>query len=121
MRVPGAGAMVIVAETMGGRTSIAERKCNCRRDDARSVKHGKNKCGNQRYKCATCGATFVDESGPLGSMRLDMKTATMALAFSHCFNGGDNCRCAGSTGRFCASISRTRWMFALICIKAFTT
>ena len=43
-------------------------------------KHGKNKCGNQRYKCATCGATFVDESGPLGDMRLDMKQATMALA-----------------------------------------
>src|SRR3954470_1635770 len=43
-------------------------------------KHGKNKCGNQRYKCATCGATFVDDSGPLGSMRLDMKQATMALA-----------------------------------------
>ena len=33
-------------------------------------KHGKNKCGNQRYKCADCGATFVDESGPLGTMRL---------------------------------------------------
>jgi transposase-like protein/IS1 family transposase len=43
-------------------------------------KHGKNKCGNQRYKCATCGATFVDESGPLGDMRLDMKQATMALS-----------------------------------------
>ncbi len=43
-------------------------------------KHGKNKCGNQRYKCATCGATFVEESGPLGNMRVDMKTATMALS-----------------------------------------
>jgi IS1 family transposase/transposase-like protein len=43
-------------------------------------KHGKNKCGNQRYKCATCGATFVEESGPLGSMRVDMKTATMSLS-----------------------------------------
>ena len=43
-------------------------------------KHGKNKCGNQRYKCANCGATFVDESGPLGNMRLDMKQATMALS-----------------------------------------
>jgi transposase-like protein/IS1 family transposase len=42
-------------------------------------KHGKNKCGNQRYKCADCGATFVDESGPLGDMRVDMKTATLAL------------------------------------------
>ena len=42
-------------------------------------KHGKNKCGNQRYKCATCGATFVEESGPLGTMRVDMKQATLAL------------------------------------------
>ena len=43
-------------------------------------KHGKNKCGNQRYKCATCGATFVEESGPLGTMRVTMKEATMALS-----------------------------------------
>src|SRR4029079_4935271 len=43
-------------------------------------KHGKNKCGNQRYKCADCGATFVDESGPLGNMRVTMKEATMALS-----------------------------------------
>jgi transposase-like protein/IS1 family transposase len=43
-------------------------------------KHGKNKCGNQRYKCATCGATFVEESGPLGTMRVSMKQATMALS-----------------------------------------
>src|SRR5882757_7677492 len=43
-------------------------------------KHGKNKCGNQRYKCACCGATFVEESGPLGEMRVTMKEATMALS-----------------------------------------
>src|SRR4029078_4365431 len=43
-------------------------------------KHGKNKCGNQRYKCATCSATFVQKSGPLGDMRIDMKQATMALS-----------------------------------------
>src|SRR5688572_14221473 len=42
-------------------------------------KHGKNKCGNQRYKCAACGATFVEEGGPLGDMRVDMKQATLAL------------------------------------------
>ena len=42
-------------------------------------KHGKNKCGNQRYKCANCGATFVEESA-LGAMRVDTKTATMALS-----------------------------------------
>jgi transposase-like protein/IS1 family transposase len=43
-------------------------------------KHGKNKCGNQRYKCADCGVTFVDESGPLGNMRVSLKDATMALS-----------------------------------------
>jgi transposase-like protein/IS1 family transposase len=43
-------------------------------------KHGKNKCGNQRFKCATCGATFVEASGPLGDMRVSMKQATMALS-----------------------------------------
>jgi transposase-like protein/IS1 family transposase len=43
-------------------------------------KHGKNKCGNQRYKCATCGATFVEAGGPLGDMRVSMKQATMALS-----------------------------------------
>jgi transposase-like protein/IS1 family transposase len=42
-------------------------------------KHGKNKCGNQRYKCATCGATFVEESGPLGTMRVDLKQAATAI------------------------------------------
>jgi len=42
-------------------------------------KHGKNKCGNQRYKCATCGATFVEEGGPLGDMRVSMKNAATAL------------------------------------------
>ena len=44
-------------------------------------KHGKNKCGNQRYKCADCGLTFVDDStSPLGTMRVTMKEATMALS-----------------------------------------
>jgi transposase-like protein/IS1 family transposase len=43
-------------------------------------KHGKNKCGNQRYKCADCGATFVDESGPLGNMPVSLKDAMLALS-----------------------------------------
>jgi transposase-like protein len=43
-------------------------------------KHGKNKCGNQRYKCATCGATFVADDGPLGTMRLSLKEATARWA-----------------------------------------
>lgn len=47
---------------------------------AKRHKHGKNKCGNQRYKCATCGATFVEESGPLGNMRVSEKQAALALS-----------------------------------------
>jgi transposase-like protein/IS1 family transposase len=43
-------------------------------------KHGKNRCGNQRYKCALCGATFVDESGPLGEMRVTADKAALALS-----------------------------------------
>jgi transposase-like protein/IS1 family transposase len=42
-------------------------------------KHGKNKCGNQRYKCATCGATFVADDGPLGNMRVSLKEAATAI------------------------------------------
>jgi transposase-like protein/IS1 family transposase len=50
---------------------------NCQHE--KRHKHGKNKCGNQRYKCATCGATFVEAGGPLGDMRVSMKQATLAL------------------------------------------
>src|ERR1700742_429996 len=44
-------------------------------------KHGKTAAGQQRYKCAACGQTFVDElANPLGSLRISMKQATMALS-----------------------------------------
>ncbi len=44
-------------------------------------KHGKDRQGNQRYKCADCGLTFVDDSvKPLGNLRIGMKQASMALA-----------------------------------------
>src|SRR5205814_9082554 len=44
-------------------------------------KHGKDRQGNQRFKCAACGQTFVDDSAkPLGNLRVSMKQATMALA-----------------------------------------
>jgi transposase-like protein/IS1 family transposase len=44
-------------------------------------KHGKDRQGNQRYKCAACGLTFVDDSAkPLGTLRVTMKQASMALA-----------------------------------------
>jgi transposase-like protein/IS1 family transposase len=46
-----------------------------------SHKHGKDRQGNQRFKCAACGQTFVDDSAkPLGNLRVSMKQATMALS-----------------------------------------
>lgn len=43
-------------------------------------KHGKDRKGNQRYRCLGCGQTFVEETvKPLGSMRIGMKDATIAL------------------------------------------
>ena len=43
-------------------------------------KHGKTRTGEQRYKCALCGKTFVDDAPkPLGDLRVSMKDATMAL------------------------------------------
>jgi transposase-like protein/IS1 family transposase len=43
-------------------------------------KHGHDRKGNQRFRCLTCGKTFVEESAkPLGDMRISMKQATMAL------------------------------------------
>jgi transposase-like protein/IS1 family transposase len=44
-------------------------------------KHGKDRQNRQRYKCALCGLTFVEESSkPLGELRTSMKEATMALS-----------------------------------------
>jgi transposase-like protein/IS1 family transposase len=44
-------------------------------------KHGKDRQGNQRYKCASCGLTMVDDSAkPLGTLRVTVKQASMALA-----------------------------------------
>jgi len=42
-------------------------------------KHGKNKCGTPRFKCALCGKTFVEETA-LGNMRVSMDQAAMALS-----------------------------------------
>jgi transposase-like protein/IS1 family transposase len=42
-------------------------------------KHGKDRQGNQRFKCNLCGKTFVETVKPLGAMRVDMKDASMAL------------------------------------------
>jgi IS1 family transposase/transposase-like protein len=44
-------------------------------------KHGKDRQGNQRYKCALCGQTFADQSPkPIGALRVDTKKATLALS-----------------------------------------
>jgi transposase-like protein/IS1 family transposase len=44
-------------------------------------KHGRDRQGNQRFKCALCGQTCVDDAPkPLGDLRTSMKDATMALS-----------------------------------------
>lgn len=43
-------------------------------------KHGKDKAGNQRYRCRSCGVTFIDYSGKmLGKSRLPEDRAIMCL------------------------------------------
>lgn len=46
----------------------------------KSHKHGKDRQGNQRFKCAACGQTFVNETAkPVGSMRTDFDKAALAI------------------------------------------
>jgi transposase-like protein len=43
-------------------------------------KHGKDRKGNQRFRCRLCGETWIaTRSKPLGDMRIEMKQATLAL------------------------------------------
>jgi len=43
-------------------------------------KHGKDRKGNQRFRCRLCGDTWIQPvSKPLGDMRITMKEATTAL------------------------------------------
>ena len=50
----------------------------CQHDQ--KLKWGKDRHGNQRYKCALCGKRFVDEQPkPLGDMRIPVETAKLAL------------------------------------------
>jgi transposase-like protein/IS1 family transposase len=43
-------------------------------------KHGKDRKGNQRYRCLDCGLTWIEQGPkPLGDMRISMKQATQAL------------------------------------------
>jgi transposase-like protein/IS1 family transposase len=47
----------------------------------RLTKHGKDRKGNQRWKCAGCGGTVTREmERPLGDMRIDMEDAVRVLA-----------------------------------------
>lgn len=43
-------------------------------------KHGKDRKGNQRYKCALCGLTFAEVANPLGNMKISLERASQALA-----------------------------------------
>lgn len=43
-----------------------------------NVKAGKTNCGTQRFKCKDCGSRFIEEK-PLGSMKIDINKAAMAL------------------------------------------
>ncbi len=44
------------------------------------AKHGKDRHGNQRWKCRDCGTTFTsNEQRPLGAMRIDMDKAAVVL------------------------------------------
>jgi transposase-like protein/IS1 family transposase len=43
-------------------------------------KHGKDRKGQQRWKCLDCGATFIsDEARPLGDMRIELADAVKVL------------------------------------------
>jgi transposase-like protein/IS1 family transposase len=44
------------------------------------AKHGKDRNGNQRWKCPKCGSTFTSEDRrPLGDMRIDLADAVKVL------------------------------------------
>jgi IS1 family transposase/transposase-like protein len=42
-------------------------------------RHGKDRRGRQRYLCAVCGKSFVEDAHPLGNLRVSMKQAALAL------------------------------------------
>lgn len=47
----------------------------------KSHKHGKDRQGNQRYKCVLCNETFSEPTAkPVGNMRIPVKQAAAALA-----------------------------------------
>jgi transposase-like protein/IS1 family transposase len=51
---------------------------SCSHESAK--KHGRDRNGNQRYRCRLCGATWIEQGPkPLGDMRITLKEAATAL------------------------------------------
>ena len=51
---------------------------NCPHEETK--KHGRDRNGNQRFRCKTCGTTFIEERAkPIGDMRIDIDRAVMAI------------------------------------------
>lgn len=51
----------------------------CAHDETK--KHGKDRNGNQRFRCKDCGTTFIEErTKPIGDKRIDLDRAVMALS-----------------------------------------
>jgi transposase-like protein/IS1 family transposase len=52
----------------------------CHNCNSEAKRHGKDKNGNQRFRCRTCNRTFAeDRPRPLGSMRIPMEKAVQVL------------------------------------------
>src|SRR5262245_18528670 len=50
----------------------------CQHDSVK--KHGKDRKGNQRFRCRLCGETWIEQAAkPLGDMRITMRQATTAI------------------------------------------
>ncbi|HXU29568.1 MAG TPA: hypothetical protein VN851_03235 [Thermoanaerobaculia bacterium] len=53
----------------------------CPSCSGRAIRWGKDRAGNQRYKCKACGAAFADiPVRPLGRMRLSIEKATLCVS-----------------------------------------
>lgn len=53
----------------------------CPNCPGRAIKWGKDRAGNQRFRCRDCGATFADRPvRPLGNLRIDMDRAVLVLS-----------------------------------------
>lgn len=54
---------------------------NCPKCDSLSKKHGKDRNGNQRFRCLACGKTFIEpKHKPLGNMYLSEEKAVTVLS-----------------------------------------